>query len=91
MDSHDVRALDPNHDRPKLDPCRLVNPAGGKYTWGGVMDSDDVRAIDPKDPNYDSEQEASAPAFHSQLGGHIKAYKQAVRGKGIIIQIWQMA
>lgn len=57
---------------------KLCCGSGGKYTWGGVMDSDDVRALDPKDPNYDSEAEASPPSYHSQLGGHVKAYKQAV-------------
>jgi hypothetical protein len=46
------------------------------------MDSDDVRALDPKDPNYDSEQESSPPAYGSQPGARLKAFKSAVRSPG---------
>lgn len=42
------------------------------------MDSDDVRALDPKDPNYDSEQEGSPPAYRGRHGARLKAYKSAV-------------
>ena len=47
--------------------------------WGGVLDSDDMRALDPRDPNYDSEQESTAPAYGSQPGGRLNSYKSAVR------------
>lgn len=42
------------------------------------MDSDDVRALDPKDPNYDSDQEGSPPAYHEQHGARLRGYKAAV-------------
>ena len=53
--------------------------AGGKYTWGSVMDRDGDVATDPRDPNYDSGDEQNGVSYHLQLSVQIKMYKQSVR------------
>lgn len=37
--------------------CKVAGGAGGKGTWGGLLDIDDNSALDPDDPNYDSSKE----------------------------------
>jgi hypothetical protein len=53
--------------------------AGGKYTWGSVMDREGDAAVDPRDPNYDSGDDKSGVSYHLQLSVQIKMYKQSVR------------
>mmetsp|Transcript_19931 Transcript_19931/g.60231 ORF Transcript_19931/g.60231 Transcript_19931/m.60231 type:complete len:760 (-) Transcript_19931:626-2905(-) len=55
--------------------------AGGKYTWGGVMDGPDTRAeLDPRDPNYDSGDDGSPVEYSLQAAAHgpdtLPAFKQ---------------
>lgn len=52
--------------------------AGGKYTWGSVMDGEEeIGPVDWNDPNYDSGGEQGV-SYHLQLSVEIKLYKQAV-------------
>ncbi|KAK9828666.1 hypothetical protein WJX72_001404 [[Myrmecia] bisecta] len=54
--------------------------AGGKFTWGSpLLDDDRVTAsVDRNDPNYSSDDDQHAVAYHSQKSVQIKIYKQAV-------------
>lgn len=71
----------------------LMHPgvrAGGKYTWGSVLDGEaDAGATDWNDPNYDEDTEQGV-SYHLQLSVQIKMYKQAVRLRWRARRCWHL-
>lgn len=59
-------------------------PAGGKFTWGGLMaaQSGAEAALDVHDPNYDSEEERAVmyQSKRERLKAEVEEYKAAVQG-----------
>ena len=61
--------------------CVCAGGAGGKGTWGGMMEvyDEDGHTHDNRDPNYDSEEEV----VRVQEGGGVAGWRQAVSGLAV--------
>ncbi|OWM85017.1 hypothetical protein CDL15_Pgr027804 [Punica granatum] len=67
---NDRRSHSPRDGRPKK------GGAGGKGTWGGLLDVDDNSTLDPDDPNYDSSKELNEDSNIKQESFDFALYKK---------------